>query len=122
MNLRNILAIIAGALGAGLTIAVVEMAGHALTPSDAGAVLFAVVAFGYGVGAVVASGIASRISSLRWPAVVACLILASLAVSNLFIVAHPMWFVPVAAVLMFAGYLVGRIGQPHRAATAGDQS
>lgn len=122
MNLRNILATIAGAFGAGLTIAVVETAGHALIPSGSGTGLFAVVAFGYGLGAAVATGLANWISSSRWPAIVACLILASLAVSNLFLIAHPMWFVPAAAVLMFAGHMVGRTAHPDRSATSGDQS
>lgn len=110
MNIRNILAVLAGVFGAGLAIVMVEMAGHAMVQGDAGAGLFAIVAIGYGVGAALASWIANRMSSSHWPAVVACLILAGLAVSNLFQIAHPVWFLPVAAVLIFAGFKIGQLG------------
>jgi hypothetical protein len=118
MNIRNILAVFAGVFGAGLAIAMIEMAGHAMVLGDAGAGLFAIVAAGYGIGATIASWIANRISSSRWPAVVACLILAGLAVSNLFLIAHPVWFIPVAALLIFAGF---KIGQLDPATPSGDR-
>ena len=108
MIVRNILAVLAAVFAAGAVIAIVEMAGHSALGADTGSLLFAVVVVGYGLGAIVASGVASRISPMSWPAILACSLLAALAVSNLFLVSHPAWFVPAAGIVMLGGFFAGR--------------
>ena len=105
---RNLAALLIGVFAAGLVIALVELAGHSIVGDKGGAPLFLIVALGYGLGAVVASGIASRVAGAMWPAALACAVLAALAIGNLFIVDHPIWFIPVAAVALLAGFLAGR--------------
>ncbi|MEO0422565.1 MAG: hypothetical protein AAF184_09540 [Pseudomonadota bacterium] len=105
---RKILAVLVGVFAAGGTIALVEYVGHSLVGDSSADVLFAIVAMGYGVGALVASAIAGRIAPAAWPAIVACVLLAVLAVGNLFVIEHPIWFVPLAATLMLGGFFQGR--------------
>jgi len=107
--IRNILALIVGVFAAGAVIALTEFAGHSLLGEEAGDTLFVVVAIGYGLGAMTASAIATRISTDLWPAIAACVLLAGLALANLFAFPHPIWFTPVAAATLTGGYFAGRI-------------
>ncbi|MEL7199497.1 MAG: hypothetical protein AAGL10_14395 [Pseudomonadota bacterium] len=108
MMIRSILAFILGVFAAGAVIALVELAGHSLLGEEAGDALFVVVTIGYGLGAMTASAIATRISAALWPAIAACVLLAGLALANLFAFPHPIWFTPVAAVTLIGGYFAGR--------------
>lgn len=105
MILRNVLAFIGGVFAAGAVIALVEIAGHSFA-SEAG--LFAIVAAGYGLGALAGSAMAARIGTHSWPPMGVALALAAMAILNLFAIAHPVWFIPAAAVALIAGHLAGR--------------
>lgn len=105
---RNIGAVAAGVVAAGMVIAVVEMLIHAVTEGDA---MFFAVALGYGLGAMTGTWLALKISPARTVGVVVTALLAALAVSNLFIIDHPIWFVPLAAFLLAIGWWFGdRLG------------
>lgn len=101
---RKLMGVVAGTISAGLAIAATEALAHGRITGDA---LFAAVAVGYGLGAFGGSLVAIRLSGARWPAVVVTAVLALLALLNLFALPHPMWFVPVAAVTLGAGHVIG---------------
>lgn len=108
---RPLLAFLAGLVAAGLTIAVVEAVAHGAVSGEA---LFGAVAAGYGLGALVGGVVANRLSPARWPGIVVTLALAALALLNLVTIAHPVWFVPVAALALAAGHLAaGRLARRH---------
>lgn len=107
---RSTLGIVAGTLTAGLVIASVEALAHGRAAGDA---LFGAVAGAYGLGAFGGSLVALRLSGARWTAVVVTMVLALLAIINLFAMPHPMWFVPVAAAMLAAGHFAA-IGAARR--------
>ena len=109
---RNIGAVAAGVVAAGIVIAVVEILIHAVTQGNA---MFFAVALGYGLGAMAGPWLALKISPARTVGVVVAALLAALAVSNLFIIEHPIWFVPLAALLLAIGWWSGdRLGVSKR--------
>lgn len=104
---RKILGVLAGTVVAGVTVALVEMVGHARLAGDA---VFGVVVIGYGLGALAGTIVATRIADRRVAKAVP-LILAALAAINLFSFPHPIWFAPAAiAALALGWFLGGRIG------------
>ncbi len=98
---RKILAPVLGIAAAGATIAAVETLAHGRIAGDA---LFAAVAAGYGFGAFIGGLVALRLCGERWAALTVAGCLAALAILNLFAIQHPMWFIPVAAITLAAGY------------------
>lgn len=105
---RSVLAVLAGVVAAGAVIAVTEMIIHAVLDGDA---MFGAVAFGYGLGALAGTWLAVRISPARVVGIVVTALLAALAVTNLFVIEHPVWFTPLAAVLLAIGWWTGdRLG------------
>ena len=102
--LRNIAGVLAGCLCAAVVIAIIEMIAHANLSDDA---LFAAVALGYGIGAMAGASTAIRIAGTRWPGAAVAILLAVLATINLFALEHPGWFMPVAAVILLAGWWLG---------------
>lgn len=102
---RKIIAVVAGAAAASLVIAAVESVAHG---SLAGDQLFAAVILGYGLGALVGTLVAAAIAGHRTSSFVPVL-LALLALINLFAFPHPLWFMPVAALALFCGWRLGAI-------------
>jgi hypothetical protein len=108
-KIRFAIAVLGGIVAAGAAIAVVEAVGHARL---SGAPLFALVAAGYGLGAAVGTGVARWLTAGPAAGIVVTLALAALAVINLFQIAHPFWFLPLAAATLFAGWWTGdRMGR-----------
>jgi hypothetical protein len=100
---RIIIGAVAGVIVAGVMIAVVEGMTHAAVSGDrafGGAVL------GYGLGALVGSATAARVSG-RHASLAVLLILVGLAGINLLSFPHPGWFAPVATVALGRGWWVG---------------
>ncbi len=95
---RKGLGVLAGVIVASLCVAGVETAGHAILSRD-GAFGAAILALGIGaiVGGVVASRL-GRSAALAW---VVGALLAGLSLVNVFSFPHPVWFVPVAGVVLF---------------------
>lgn len=103
--LRNIGAVTLGLVAAGATIAAVEAVAHGRMGPET---IFGAVAAGYGIGAFAGGFVASKIATSRWPIMAVPVALALLAIANLFAIAHPLWFVPVAALALVAGTLAAR--------------
>ena len=105
---RSIGAVLVGVVVAGAVLAVVEMLLHSLVEGDA---LFVAVAFGYGLGAIAGTLLTLTISPARLLGIITTVLLAALALSNLFIIEHPVWFAPLGAILLAIGWWIGnRIG------------
>lgn len=100
---RKILSVAAGALAAGLVIAGVEAAGHALARGEA---VFAIAMVGYGLGAGTGSLIAALMADRTCAAIVTG-ILAVLATINVFAFPHPLWFAPTAIIVLLLGWALG---------------
>ena len=114
---RSVLAVVAGVIVAGAVIAVTEMLIHALADGDA---IFSAVGIGYGLGALAGTWLSVKISRARVVGIVVTALLAVLAVSNLFVIEHPVWFTPLAAVLLAFGWWTGdRFGLSGRRAVDG---
>ena len=99
-GLKIVLCVIAGLLAGGITLAVVETVGHTLV---SGTAVFIVAAVGLGLAGLVGSSVAAQLSKRRIPAYVVGLLLAGLSLVNVFSFEHPVWFVPVAFVLLALG-------------------
>lgn len=106
--LRGFGLVLMGAMIAGAVVAMVEAVAHGRLSGDA---LFAVVALGYGLGAGLGCLAASRLGG-RWSCFAIAVVLAVLALVNLYSFAHPAWFAAVAALSLglggWLGYLLGR--------------
>ena len=114
---RSVLAVVAGTVAAGAVIAVTEMLIHAVLDGDA---LFGAVAVGYGLGALAGTWLSVKIAPARVVGIVVTALLAVLAVSNLFVIEHPVWFTPLAAVLLAIGWWTGdRLGLSGRGTVDG---
>ena len=114
---RSIVAVATGVIAAGAVIGATEMLIHAVMEGEA---MFAAVAAGYGLGALAGTWIASRMGRARIFGIVVTALLATLAVFNLFVIEHPRWFTPLAAVLLAVGWWAGdRLGFSGRRATDG---
>ena len=114
---RGVLGVVAGVIAAGAVIAVTEMLIHAVLDGDA---VFGAVAVGYGLGALAGTWLSVKISPARVVGIVVTAFLAVLAVSNLFVIEHPVWFTPLAAVLFAIGWWTGdRLGLSGRRAADG---
>lgn len=100
---RRILAVLAGVISAGVTVALVEGIGHAAVTGEA---VFGVAVGGYALGALVGTVVAQIIADRR-TAVAVPLALAVLAAVNLFSFPHPLWFIPAAAVSLALGWWIG---------------
>lgn len=100
---RKIMIVMGGTLAGGLAIAAVEAIGHSAVVGDT---VFAVAVFGYGLGALIGSAFAAYFAD-RQAAVLISLILACLALVNLFAFPHPIWFVPAAAIALAVGCIAG---------------
>lgn len=99
--LRNVAALLAGVVTAGLVIGTTEAIAHSRL---GGSSLFLAVALGYGLGTFVGTLVVSRLSGARWPSLTLPAILAALVVLNLFAIDHPIWFLPAAAATMALGF------------------
>lgn len=86
-----------------LVVLVVESAGHAALEGDG---VFGAAILGYGVAALIGTVIAAKVADSRTAAAVP-LILAGLAIINLFTFPHPPWFFPAAAVALALGWWSG---------------
>ncbi|MEL7298662.1 MAG: hypothetical protein AAGJ86_13450 [Pseudomonadota bacterium] len=96
-GIRIALGLLAGIFAGGITIAVVEQIGHVVVQGEA---LFIVAAVGLGLAGFVGGAVSTlvtRRSHLVW---VIAVVLAGLSLVNVFSFAHPVWFVPVAFVLL----------------------
>ena len=114
---RGVLGVVAGVIAAGAVIAVTEMLIHAVLDGDP---VFGAVAVGYGLGALAGTWLSVKISPARVVGIVVTAFLAVLAVSNLFVIEHPVWFTPLAAVLLAIGWWTGdRLGLSGRRAADG---
>lgn len=97
---RTILAIVAGSFAGGAMIALIEAIGHKVVTGDT---IFIVTAIGLGIAGLVGGTVAAfigRNSRLAW---VIALLLAGLSLVNVFSFKHPVWFVPVAFILLGLG-------------------
>lgn len=101
--LKRTLAILAGVAAAGLCIAGVEALAHARLQGQG---VFAAAVAGYGLGALVGSALAARIGDRLCSGIVT-LVLAALALVNLLAFPHPLWFAPVAVLILALGWAVG---------------
>lgn len=101
--LKRTLAILTGVAAAGVCVAAVEAMGHAALQGQG---VFAAAVAGYGLAALIGSVIAARIGD-RVCAAIVTLVLAILAVVNLFAFPHPAWFAPVAVLTLALGWAVG---------------
>lgn len=111
--MRTIGGVLAGVLAAGAVIAVVETAGHSLASGEA---VFVLVIAGYGLGALAGAMVCTLIAGRR-PSIAVPLVLAVLAMLNLFALPHPVWFVPAAGLALAAGWWTGtRLAQRRAAA------
>lgn len=102
---RKIIAVVAGATAASLVIAAVESVAHG---SLAGDQLFAAVILGYGLGALAGTMVAAAVADPRTSIFIPVL-LALLALINLFAFPHPLWFMPLAALALFYGWRLGTV-------------
>lgn len=102
--IREIAAGFAGLVAASLVVMAVEALAHGQFKGDA---LFVAVAIGYGLGALAGSTLATMIAWTRWPAIIVAVVLALLGIVNLFAIDHPIWFVPVAVIVLAAGWWIG---------------
>lgn len=101
---RSILAVAAGGVASAAVIAGAEMLIHAVMDGDA---VFGAVAIGYGLAALTGTWLALKISPVRVAGIVVTVLLAALAASNLFFIMHPVWFAPLAAVLLVIAWWIG---------------
>ena len=109
---RGVLAVVAGVVAAGAVVAVTEMLIHAVVAGDA---LLGAVAVGYGLGALAGTWLSVKIAPARVVGIVVTALLATLAVSNVFVIEHPVWFMPLAAGLLAIGWWTGdRLGHSGR--------
>ena len=94
------MAVVAGSFAGGGMIALIETIGHKVVTGDA---IFIVAAIGLGIAGLVGGAVAALIgrnSKLSW---VIALLLAALSLVNVFSFKHPVWFVPVAFILLCVG-------------------
>ena len=110
--MRKFGGVLAGVLAAGAVIAGVETAGHSLAGGEA---VFAFAIAGYGLGALAGAMVCTMIAGRR-PSIAVPLVLAVLAILNLFALPHPVWFVPAAAAALAGGWWIGTRLAPRRAA------
>ena len=95
--------IVAGVFAGGLTIALVESLGHAVTD---GQTLFIVAAVGLGLAAFIGGRVSRKLSGHGFTVWVIAGALGCLSLINVFSFTHPVWFVPVAFALLAAGAAV----------------
>ena len=108
--IRDALGIVLGLVLGIVIIATVETFGYLphgiedLTP-------FMVALFGYAIGTLVGATIAARIARHgRWAAVAVAVALGALAVYNVAVLPHPLWFLPLAiAIFVGAGWVGARL-------------
>lgn len=91
--IKTILALIVGTFTGGACIAVIEMLGHSLVT---GQVIFIVAALGLGLAAFVGGLVAAWIGNVSILSFIVAVVLAGLALVNVFSFTHPGWYVPVA--------------------------
>jgi hypothetical protein len=101
--IRKISAVAVGVVVAGGVIALTESAAHGRLGGE-GPFIGAVI--GYGLGAAAGTVVAAKIASAGMARLVPVL-LALLALINLFAFPHPIWFVPAAAAALAAGCYIG---------------
>ena len=112
---RQVLGACGGVIVASLVVALVEAVGHAAV---AGQVVFGVAVIGYALGALAGTVLAQAIADRR-TAVAVPLVLAILAVINLFSFPHPLWFAPAAAAALALGWWIGCYVWPDRPGNIG---
>ncbi len=98
--IRPLLGGTAGVFAGGASLGVVEMIGHGVSE---GQTLFAFAAGGLGIAGLVGGSLAAwigRNSHLVW---VIAVLLGALSLVNVFSFPHPVWFVPVAFLLLGIG-------------------
>lgn len=100
--MRSALGLLAGIVVAGLVVAVIEAAGHALLTGDA---VFGTVLLAYALGAAAGSSVAFVVIRRKraWVPAAICLLLAALALQNVTAFPHPVWFAPAAAAAIVLG-------------------
>ena len=114
--LKRTFAILAGVAAAGVCVAAVEAMGHATLQGQG---VFAAAVAGYGLAALIGSAAAVRIGD-RVCAGIVTLVLAMLAVVNLFAFPHPLWFAPVAVLTLALGWAFGTVIAGHKQMVDGD--
>ena len=115
--LRSILSCLAGVITAVIIISVVERVGQSIWPVPTGVNwtdktsakaamdqmptgALAAVATGWVLGTLVGGFLAARLGRRRWPAFVVGGLVVAASVANLLMLPHPVWFWPVALVLV----------------------
>lgn len=100
---------VAGLIAASLCIAGVEAIAHR---AGSGELLFAAAAAGLGVGAAIGGALAVRIGGRPVLAWIIALLLALLALINVYAFPHPVWFVPAAAAALALGAWIATRAAP----------
>ena len=104
-SLKQIGLLIVGVVSAGIVIAIVELAGHAMV----GMSPFVAAIIGYGAGSYGGSFLMTRFGGKRMLAILLFAILALLAGYNLAAFPHPIWFAPLALLVLAAGTYLGTL-------------
>lgn len=115
--LRTTLAAVSAIVASAVVIAGTEALAHANLSGDA---RFGAATVGYALGAMAGSAVATMFG-VRHLATAVTLLLAVLAAVNLFSFPHPLWFAPLAVLMLVLGWVVGqRLGEriPSSRATA----
>lgn len=99
-GLKMILSVIAGLFVGGASLAVIEMIGHSLLNKSS---MFVVAAIALGVAGFFGGLTTALLTKKSQPAYVVGLFLAGLSLVNVFSFKHPVWFVPVAFILLALG-------------------
>ncbi len=100
--LKIALGILAGVFAGGLSLGLIEMAGHQIATGDA---KFAIAAVGLGVAGFFGGLVALFIGRAKWLAWAIATLLMALSLINVFSFPHPIWFVPLAGFSLLIGAL-----------------
>ncbi|MFK7955585.1 MAG: hypothetical protein AB8B96_05780 [Lysobacterales bacterium] len=101
--LENVLALIAGVLAGGATVAAVEALGHGWLQGQA---QFVVASVGLGVATLMGGSVSAWISKAAIIPLLVAAVLTCLMVVNVFSFPHPVWFLPAALMSIGAGSAV----------------
>lgn len=99
-SVRTALALVAGVVAGGASIAAIEMLGHSIAEGQA---IFGFAAAGLGFSAFVGGSVAAWIGKASQLAFVVAAVLAGLSFVNVFSFQHPAWYVPIAFTLLGVG-------------------